>query len=287
MAVEDWTAREIDAAVASYFAMLAHEIAGLSYNKAERNRALQVEIPRNRGSIEFKYQNISAAMLGLGQPWIRGYKPAANFQNALVDGVLRWLDTHDDWLKPSALPHRVSETGGGQTPFHGPAIERFVEYGVAPSQRNEPSPIDPDFMAAIGRKFNVAARDARNRALGRAGEEAVFAEEQRLLRDVGRDDLARKARWISQEDGNGYGCDIASFESDGREKLIEMKTTNGWERTPFHISANELAVADARRDEWQLVRVWDFARKPSAFVLRLPMHSHVDLTPTSFLASLN
>ena len=287
MAAEDWTAGEIDVAVESYFSMLSDEIDGMPYNKAERNRALQRAIPRSRGSIEFKHQNISAVMLGLGQPWIKGYKPAANFQNALVDGVLRWLDANEDWLSPRALPQRVAETGMGQSPFRGPAVERFIEYGVAPSQRNEPPPVDPEFMAAIGRRFDVAARDARNRALGRAGEEAVFLDEQRLLRDAGRDDLARKARWTSQEDGDGYGYDIASFELDGREKLIEVKTTNGWERTPFHISANELAVADARREEWQLVRVWDFARKPSAFVLRPPMQSHVDLTPTSFLASLN
>ena len=287
MAGEDWTSGEIDAAVASYFAMLSNEIAGLPFNKAERNRALQATIPRNRGSIEFKHQNISAVMLGLGQPWIKGYKPAANFQNALVDGVLRWLDANDDWLSPHALPFRVAETVGGQVPFRGPTAERIIEYGAAPSQRNVPPPVDPEFMAAMGRKFDVAARDARNRALGRAGEEAVFAEEQRLLRAAGREDLARRARWTSQEDGDGYGYDIASFEPDGREKLIEVKTTNGWERTPFHISANELAVADARREEWQLVRVWDFARQPSAFVLRPPMQSHVDLTPTSFLASLN
>ena len=120
-----------------------------------------------------------------------------------------------------------------------------------------------------------------------AGEEVVFAEEQRTLRAAGREDLARKTRWTSQEDGDGYGYDIASFEPDGREKLVEVKTTNGWERTPFHLSANELAVADTRREHWQLVRVWNFARQPSAFVLRPPMQSHVELTPTSFLASFN
>lgn len=32
------------------------------------------------------------------------------------------------------------------------------------------------------------------------------------------------------------------------------------ERTPFHISRNELAVADERRDDWRLVRLWNFAR---------------------------
>lgn len=283
----DWTESEIDAAVASYFAMLSDDIAGRSFNKAEQNRALQAIIPRNRGSIEFKHQNISAVMLGLGQPWITGYKPKANFQNALVDGVLRWLEANEDWLMVRGLNQQRAKAGGGQVPFLDPAAERLIQYGAAPSQRNDPPPIDTEFMAAIGRKFDVAARDARNRALGRAGEEVVFAEEQRTLRAAGREDLARKTRWTSLEDGDGYGYDIASFEPNGREKLLEVKTTNGWERTPFHLSANELAVADTRREHWQLVRVWNFARQPSAFVLRPPMQSHVELTPTSFLASLN
>ena len=85
---------------------------------------------------------------------------------------------------------------------------------------------------------------------------------------------------------DGYGFDIASFEPDGRERLIEVKTTNGWERTPFHISQNEIAIAETRRDEWHLVRVWNFARQPKAFSLRPPLSTHIDLTPTSFLAAL-
>jgi hypothetical protein len=36
--------------------------------------------------------------------------------------------------------------------------------------------------------------------------------------------------------------DIATFAPDGRERLIEVKTTNGRERTHFHICRNELAV---------------------------------------------
>ena len=65
-----------------------------------------------------------------------------------------------------------------------------------------------------------------------------------------------------------------------------MKTTNGWERTPFHLSRNEIAVAGERRDHWHLVRVWNFTRTPRAFELRPPLEAHIDLTPTSFLAAL-
>ena len=99
-----WSDNEIDLIVADYFAMLGSELSGSPFSKTNHNRALQELIPRSRGSIEFKHQNISAVLLGLGQPWIDGYKPAANFQNALVDGVLRWLDSRPDWLAPKVEP---------------------------------------------------------------------------------------------------------------------------------------------------------------------------------------
>lgn len=158
--------------------------------------------------------------------------------------------------------------------------------GPPPSQRNEPPPVDPEFMAAIGRKYDVAERDARNRRLGKAGEELILYHERQTLAHAGRDDLADKVRWTSEQDGDGFGYDIASFEPDGRERMIEVKTTNGWERTPFHITRNEMAVAETRRDDWHLVRVWNFARQPKAFSLRPPLSAHIELTPTSFLAAL-
>lgn len=274
---EVWSDPEIDLIVVDYFAMLADELAGRSFNKAERNRALQTLISRGRGSIEFKHQNISAVMLGLGQPWIEGYKPASNFQHALIDGVLRWLDSRPDWL----LPKLKAETVGAsvrETPV--------LWIGPPPTHRNEPPPVDPELIAAIGRKYDVAERDARNRQLGKAGEEIILHHERHSLAQSGRDDLASKVRWTAVQDGDGFGYDIASFEPDGRERLIEVKTTNGWDRTPFHISRNELAVANARRDHWHLVRIWDFARTPKAFALRPPLEAYAELTATSFLASL-
>lgn len=66
-----------------------------------------------------------------------------------------------------------------------------------------------------------------------------------------------------------------------------MKTTNPWERTPFHITRNELAVAEDRRAEWCLFRMWNFSREPSAFELYPPLDAYVSLTPTSFQASFH
>ena len=98
----DWSDTQNDAIVASYFSMLANDIAGQPYSKAEHNRLLQVVIGCPRGSIEYKHQNISAVLKRLGKDWIPGYKPAFNFQASLVDAVVRWLDRHPDWLAPAA-----------------------------------------------------------------------------------------------------------------------------------------------------------------------------------------
>ena len=272
-----WTDAENDLIVADYFAMLADDVAGRPYNKAEHNRDVQARIDRNRSSIEFKHQNISAVLKGLGEDWIPGYKPAFNFQMTLVDAIARWLALNPAWLGRQA----------GVRPASGLREAAQIWIGPPPTMSNQPPPQELEQMLHIARKFDVAGRDERNRALGRAGEERVLAHERSALRSVGRDDLARKVRWVSEEDGDGAGYDIASFAMDGRSRLIEVKTTNGWERTPFHITRNELAVAEERRSEWCLFRLWNFSREPKAFELHPPLDAHVSLTATSFQASFH
>jgi len=277
MGPADWTDEQNDAIVADYFAMLADDEAGRAYNKAEHNRRLQARIDRPRGSIEYKHQNISAVLKGLGEDWIPGYKPAFNFQTSLVDAVARWLARHPDWLSP------VNRAGLGVTRSVREATPLWI--GPPPTVSNAPPPEEWEQMQAVARRFDVAERDARNRALGKAGEARVLDHERSTLIAAGRGDLAQEIRWVSDLDGDGAGYDIASFEPDGRSRLIEVKTTNGWERTPFHISRNELSVAGDRRDEWCLVRLWNFAREPRAFELRPPLEAHVSLMPTAFQAS--
>jgi hypothetical protein len=93
----DWTDHEDDFIVADYFAMLELDLLGGHYNKADHNRQWQSQTGCGRSSIEFKHQNISAVLKGLGEIWILGYKPAVNFQMSLVDAVLRWLGAHPAW----------------------------------------------------------------------------------------------------------------------------------------------------------------------------------------------
>ena len=273
-----WTDEENDLIVADYLAMLADDISVRRYTKAEHCRALLPLLnDRSEGSVEFKHQNISAALKGLGEDWLPGYRPAFNFQMTLVDAVARWLALNPAWLGRQP----------GLQSAAGLRVSAQIWIGPPPTLSNQPPPQELDQMLHIAAKFDVAGRDERNRALGRAGEERMLAHERAALRTAGRDDLARKVRWVSEEDGGGAGYDIASFASDGLPRLIEVKTTNGWERTPFHITRNELAVAEEHRSEWRLFRLWNFSREPKAFELHPPLDAHVSLTATTFQAGFH
>lgn len=276
MNAESWSDQENDAIVAVYFQMLKDDLAGRTYNKAMNNRGLQQMLGRTKGSIEFKNCNISAALVGFGLPYIIGYQPRFNFQMTLAEAISRWLAKNPSF----------EATGAARL------VQDFAEapplfFGVPPTLQNAPPPSELSQVEAIARRFDVAGRDERNRALGKAGEERVFHHERAHLQASGRRDLAAKVRWVSQEDGDGAGYDIASFAPNGAARLLEVKTTNGSERTPFYISTNELEVSNARRHEWSLVRLYDFSREARAFELRPPLETHVSLIATQYQAAFN
>ena len=170
------------------------------------------------------------------------------------------------------------------SPAFGLAEEAPLRVGPPPALSNAPEPKELEQMLHIARKFDVAGRDALNRILGRAGKERGLRHERAVLKSHGRNDPASEIRRISEEEGDGAGFDIASFTPEGEERLIEVKTTNGWERTPFHMTRNELAVAEKRRKNWYLFRVYHFSREPRAFELRPPLDRHMRLIPTTCLA---
>ena len=275
MSAEVWSDQENDLIVATYFAMLKDDLAGRPYNKAALNRSLQQFVNRTRGSIEFKNCNISAALIGFGLPYIKGYQPRFNFQMSLVEAISRWLARNPAF---EMAGRSLSQTSGFAEP---PPLF----FGTPPTMRNAPPTPELAQLEAVARKFDVAGRDERNRSLGQAGEERVFHHERSQLSACGRPDLSERVRWVSREDGDGAGYDIASFTPSGSPRLIEVKTTNGWERTPFYISRNELEVANARRQEWSLVRLYDFSREARAFEIRPPLEAHVSLMATQYQAS--
>jgi hypothetical protein len=102
-----WTKEELGLIVSDYFAMLEDELAGRAYSKTQHRNSLRERVRRSEGSVERKHQNISAILEELSLPWINGYKPLHNFQDALVDAVSSQLESKISGLikvVPSVLP---------------------------------------------------------------------------------------------------------------------------------------------------------------------------------------
>jgi uncharacterized protein DUF3883 len=269
---KDWTERELDLIVSDYFLMLNDEVAGVPFNKAQHNRLLRSKIDRSEASIEFKHRNISAVLEKLGLQKIKGYLPAQNFQAAIIDAIERYLVSNPTAQHPEALMRGFSEQP-----------QLFVE---APPTLSSIVPMNKD-MERLIRKFNPVERDFRNRKLGREGEELVLHFERQRLQLQDRVDLAKKVKWISQEEGDGAGYDILSFDHHGNERLLEVKTTVGSEVTPFYITRNELSLSSERPEAFRLCRVFDFSMHPRMFELAPPLEKLVHLSPLSYEASFS
>jgi len=269
----DWTDREIDLIVADYFDMLRLELVGQHFVKKRRNEAFQELTGRSRSSIEWKYRNISAVLEWFGRPWLTGYAPAANYQGALTSAIDERL-TGRGAAFLDALP-QAETVLAEQVPLYFEPAPTLVQV----------ESVEPPELKRLIRKFDPAERDARNRELGKRGEHKTLLSEHAKLRNAGRDDLARKVRWVSEEDGDGAGYDIRSFDVTGSERWLEVKTTTGHQTTPFYLTENEREVSTERPDVFRLVRLYDFARKPRAFELVPPLEASVMLRPMGYRAT--
>ena len=91
----DWDDDEVHIIVSDYFKMLEDEIRNKKYNKTKhRISLLPLLRDRSEGSIEFKHQNISAILMNLKAPYIKGYKPLQNYQKLLENKVVDYINQH-------------------------------------------------------------------------------------------------------------------------------------------------------------------------------------------------
>ncbi|HHQ4529699.1 TPA: DUF3427 domain-containing protein [Aeromonas hydrophila] len=141
---------------------------------------------------------------------------------------------------------------------------------------------------AKGGIVDWAAREQRNRDLGLAGELLVMAHEQERLRDAGRNDLAARVEHVALSD-SAAGYDILSFNLDGRERFIEVKTTTGPASTPFYISENEVAISRQLQERFWLYRVHGYSRElnhGTFFSLKGAVEEGFTLSPVQYKASV-
>ena len=274
-----WRLEEVSLIVADYLAMLALELAGQAYNKSEHRRRLLALLPgRSAGSIEFKHANISAAMLELGFPYIQGYQPRANFQR---DELLHELSVQvARHAELDAIALHAAERPAAAT------VRQDYQgvVAVAPARAHEVREPAPAYARPAVRR-DYLAREAQNRSLGLAGERFALDFERWRLVQLGAGQLAEQVTHVAVTEGDGLGYDIRSFEPDGRERFIEVKTTSFGDRTPFFVSANEVRFARDHADRFRLYRLFDFRAQPRLFELAGAIEAHCLLDASTYRAS--
>jgi len=278
----DWTEQEVAVVVADYFGMLMAELRGESYNKSEHRRAVLPRLDgRTNGSVERKHQNISAVLIGLGVPYIPGYKPLSNYQALLGDEVQRYLEVHPEVLD--------SVRADIEQEARLPSVADYLSALVDAPRVDEFAPgviLDPPAAswAAARKQTDYLGQERMNRSLGLAGEKFVLEFERQRLSRVGDGALADRVEHVSQSQGDGVGFDVRSFDRSGADLFIEVKTTRYGRHTPFYISSNELAFSQERRDCYGLYRVFEFRTKPKLFVLPGAVDEQCQLRPQIYRA---
>jgi hypothetical protein len=279
----DWSGDEVALAVADYFDMLRLELLGQNYSKAEHRNALRPRLSgRSDASVEFKHANVSAVLVGLGLPYIEGYKPRGNYQGLLAEAVESYRTAHPDYLEALADGPLVSPEKAPAAVLAAP-VELFED---PPDHIVLPMPGKP-WLTRKGRRVDFAERDAANRRLAGLGEEFVVELERGRLRAAGRDDLAKKVDWVAKTVGDGLGYDVLSYdEGDGSEQLVEVKTTGLGKYARFYVTATELRCSEDMPTRYHLYRVFDFSRSPRVYVLSGSLREACRLEPVQFLAGL-
>lgn len=105
--------------------------------------------------------------------------------------------------------------------------------------------------------------------IGREGEAKVIEFEKEKLRNANRPDLAESVKTSDEKNGNVF--DIYSFDENGREIFIEVKTTELGSSHPFILTEKQIAASEKFKDRYRLYRVYQVRGAAEFFVLKGPL----------------
>ena len=271
---EDWTNKEVELIVYDYFNMLQFEIEQKAYNKTNHRRALTPLLNnRSEGSIEFKHQNISAVLIKMELPYIKGYKPRFNYQQILEKQVAGFINSH-----------RINLETRFEQFSDAAIIKPLKEINFDLMLTDEPdasivSESEPTYRPI---KINYLEREQNNKNLGEEGEKLVIEYERYRLIKAGKENLADKIEWVSKDKGDGTGFDILSKNINGTDRFLEVKTTKLTKEAPIYLTKTEIGFAKLNPTDFYLYRVFNFNSNPQLFIKNGNYEDFCKLSPQTF-----
>lgn len=263
MSGEKWTQDEVEAIVADYFEMLSAELSGTHYSKTSHRRALKLRLThRSDGSIEYKHcNNISAALCDLGFPSIEGYKPRFNYQRLVAEVVATRLQ-QTGHLRRLAIVH-------AKKPALEVNVANVLDALRLPPERQKSNAPAPGTLVID--EIGTVDHESSNESLAVRGIEFVLNFERARLERHGRQRLAQQVRLSNRDPHPGF--DILSFNPDGSNRFISVKTTNSGPYSPFIVTQTEVLRANLEGDRYYLYRAYSFRQDPKLYCLRAPLEA--------------
>ncbi|PSL26457.1 DUF3883 domain-containing protein [Chitinophaga ginsengisoli] len=177
-----------------------------------------------------------------------------------------------------------SEYSGSERSFPSDPNYSFVNLDIVESDTRERSQINRTWDDNTDYE-----KDAKwLKKIGNRGEEIVFSAEKFRLKKAGRQNLAAKVKRIEVD---SVGFDILSYDENGAERFIEVKTTTskpGYFN--FFLSANELAKAETL-DNYKIYVVFDiFSANPKIWIAGnpfKPLNGAVTMKPQLYRIAIN
>lgn len=108
------------------------------------------------------------------------------------------------------------------------------------------------------RTVNYIQNNIENKRIGDLGELWAINFEKKKLLKADKPKLVKKVKHVAKDKGDGLGYDILSFDIDGKEICIEVKTTKGNANSTFFITRNELERSKTERQSFYLYRVFNY-----------------------------
>lgn len=139
----------------------------------------------------------------------------------------------------------------------------------------------------LTKNIDYMAKEEENSRIGFLGEQKIMNVERNKLIQLGMNDLANNVEQVSITQGDGLGYDIHSFDSNGDDLYIEVKSTKGDKNINFCITSNELKAMKKFSPFYVIARVylvnqsnWNYS------YIDGNIESKLDLCPVKYRASV-
>lgn len=199
-----------------------------------------------------------------------------------TDELDKYYQYSEEWEEVVTLDEDQEPIESNRKEYEG-IVEVSFEDVVVKQKLNSGGKSQTRRTKADYNKINISKEK-----VGKDSEKLVFDLEKERLMKENREDLAQKVFWESEENGDGAGYDIKSFEKRDEEYIeiyIEVKGTNKSINEPFDISKNEIEASNRYKEQYYIYRVGNiYSKKPKFYKISGRIEDNFRLEATNFKA---